>query len=385
MSVARDAPAGSVPQRGLTVKVPSKTMCRRILEAAKVTTASMAHAEMVEEVASAIAEEVHKRFPGKVDLRLVSAGAMLHEMGTSRERGLRYIMAGVGMAHQLGLDPRLIEVIRRHKGAGMGYMEAARIGLPLHDLVPRTLEELIVSHADLLVEGDRRLKAAQVADRFWRAGLPDCAARIVDIHRRLSLAADEDVDRLGPQGGWDMYDRNRVDTSTEVDPGRLLVVEDDPSIDKKKEYMRGWGTRLFAILGITMLVALLFMFLGASNDDKPGIFTFGALMLMIPISFMGIAVKEMGAQDHQRNPLKVYTKGIAYREMSTAQYVFVPWSDLEVYQFRIIRDIGYVLDVGDLTVRIRFLPSMKEYDVVEALVRRYLVEVTKWQESRVRW
>lgn len=374
MSVTSGPRSGSVPQWGLTVKVPSKSMCRRILEAAKATTASVAHAEMVEELAFEIAERIDDGFPGKVDLRLVTAGAMLHEMGTSREKGLRYIMAGVGMAHQLGLDPRLIEVIRRHKGAGMGYAEAARIGLPLTDLVPRTLEELIVSHADLLIEGDRRFKVAQVAARFRKANLPDCAARIEDIHQRLSRAADEDVDRLGPQGELLLYESFRVTVKADVNPGPLLVKEDDASYRCKREHYRARLTRFGAVSSVAIIAGLLLLYMGSSVVDRSDFIFLGVMMFIIPLGLMSSAFEMTGNQGPLREPLKVYSRGIAYKAM-TPEYVFVHWSDLGQYRRRHVEGLGDVLEVSGFTSRIRFLSSMREYDVVEATLRRNLVEV----------
>ncbi|NIP33277.1 MAG: HD domain-containing protein, partial [Thermoplasmata archaeon] len=41
----------------------------------------------------------------------MTAGALLHELGAGWRKDMGYIMAGVGLAHRLGLDPRLIEII----------------------------------------------------------------------------------------------------------------------------------------------------------------------------------------------------------------------------------------------------------------------------------
>ena len=257
MTAATGVPQQATMSSGLTVKVPSKWMCLRILEAAKVPTASVAHCQMVEELASAIAEAIGRRFPGRLDGKLVTAGALLHELGAGWRKDMGYIMAGVGLAHRLGLDPRLIEVIRRHKGAGMGYQEAARIGLPLPDLMPRTPEELIVSHADLLVSGDRRLSIEEVVEEFVRAGHLDVADRISRNHLRLSQAAGEDIDRMGPLNEMYVVTGFRPPRKMDPDQGRLLAVEDPRSFERKREYITKRRRDLTAVWIMIAALALI--------------------------------------------------------------------------------------------------------------------------------
>ncbi|UCC93557.1 MAG: hypothetical protein JSW25_02525, partial [Thermoplasmata archaeon] len=68
VSAASGIAVSPIVRRGLTFKVPSRWMCFRILEAAHVPTASIAHSEMVANLAFAIAERINERHPGRLDV-----------------------------------------------------------------------------------------------------------------------------------------------------------------------------------------------------------------------------------------------------------------------------------------------------------------------------
>ncbi len=362
---------------GLTVKVPSKWMCIRILEAAKVPTASIAHSQMVEELATAIVEAIHKRFPGRVDARLVTAGALLHELGAGWRKDMGYIMAGVGLAHRLGLDPRLIEVIRRHKGAGMGYQEAARIGLPLGDLLPRTVEELIVSHADLLVSGDRRMTIEEVVEGFVRAGHLEVADRISKIHLKLSTAAGEDLDRLGPDNTMYLFMGIKPPRKGEPDRGRLLVVEDSRTFERKREYItkrRRDLTALFIGLAVLLIVPTVWLAYAGYEDLA---FLASMILLYGPMMLIGFYGSSSSQGDFQQAQVRVYSNGVALRgPMET--YHYIPWSDIEVFRWEDKGPLGRVLSMRRGQIKFFLLPTMREFPAVMATVRRNLVEETRW-------
>lgn len=377
MTTAPGVAANSASRRGLTVKVPSKWMCERILEAAKVPTASIAHSQMVEELASAIVEAINRRFQSRVDERLVTAGAMLHELGSGWRKDMGYIMAGVGLAHRLGLDPRLIEVIRRHKGAGMGYQEAARIGLPLSYLVPRTVEELIVSYADLLISGDRRQTLEEVVEGFIRAGHLEVADRISKIHLRLSTAAGEDIDRLGPDNTMYLVMGIKPPRKGEPDRGRLLVVEDPRTFERKREYITKRRRDLTAVfIGLAVLILVPTVWLAYEGYEDLAFFS-SMILLYGPLMLIGFYGSSRSQGDFQQAQVRVYSNGVALRgPMET--YHFIPWSEIEVYRWEDRGPLGRVLALRRGQFKFFLLPSMREFPAVMATVGRNLVEETRW-------
>jgi uncharacterized protein len=346
--------------------IPSKELCVSILETLKVPTASIAHADMVERVASHVARCIARRYPGRVNLDLVTAGAMLHEMGTVREGGLRYIMAGVGLARKLGLDPRLVEILRRHKGLAIGPVDAGHIGIPLGDLSIRTVEEWIVAHVDLLVVGDQRRSVQETVGSFMRAGRQEAAERILDSHVRLSMAAGCGVDKLGPTGemecAWadDLF-QGRQKT------GRLLAVEDKVSVERKRAYQRTDGARWLLGAGALLLVILILAGRGGPTEDL------WLLALMIGPFWLLWGVAKMEGPSHDLSgPVKVYENGIAMKSPE-GEYSFYPWPINTRYYVTEVHGLGKVLTVPVALHSAQFLASMRDYDVVERVVKSKMV------------
>jgi uncharacterized protein len=103
-----------------------------------------------------LALEIARRHYGTVNEVLIFRGALLHDIGRARSHGIDHGFVGGEIAHELGLEESIVRIIQRHVGAGITAEEAKEVGLPAVDLVPETMEEKIVAHADNLVDGWRR-------------------------------------------------------------------------------------------------------------------------------------------------------------------------------------------------------------------------------------
>ena len=90
----------------------------------------------------------------KLDLRPVSLGALLHDIGRARTHGIRHGVEGAKILRGLGLS-KFARFAERHLGAGIPAGEARELGLPARDFMPRTLEEKVVTYADKLAMGHR--------------------------------------------------------------------------------------------------------------------------------------------------------------------------------------------------------------------------------------
>jgi uncharacterized protein (TIGR00295 family) len=178
---------------------PSRDECLRILGDIGVGDNVLRHVLLVESLASSIAAEIDRAHPGSVDLGLVTAGALLHDLGRARTHGIEHAIVGVEMAERLGLDARIVEIIRRHVGAGLRPEEARTLGLPAWDGMPRTLEEKIVCHADTLCGASARRTLARTVEDIRRHGAPEWERRAVALHRELSALAGVDIDGVGPK------------------------------------------------------------------------------------------------------------------------------------------------------------------------------------------
>jgi len=180
------------------VTVPSRDECLAILKSVGMALNVVEHVELVEAIASAFAAAINRRHPGSVDAALVTAGALLHDLGRARTHDITHASEGVEMAKAMGLDTRIVEIIRRHVGAGLEPDDAEALGLPRWDGMPRTLEEKIVCHADTLTGARGRETLEGTLAHIRSVNAPVWERRAIAIHRELGSLAGEDLDRIGP-------------------------------------------------------------------------------------------------------------------------------------------------------------------------------------------
>ncbi len=177
---------------------PSRNACLEMLVDVGVSQEVLDHVLLVEAIARSFAEAINERHPAMVDVNLVTAGALLHDIGRVETHGIRHVAVGVEMAEGKGLDPRVVEIIRRHVGGGLSKLEAKRMGLPEWDMMPRTVEERIVCHADTLVGARGRRTLLQTLKHIRRKNAPLYESRVKRLHNQLSGLAEVDLDTVGP-------------------------------------------------------------------------------------------------------------------------------------------------------------------------------------------
>ena len=115
------------------------------------------HSEQVRDKALAVAERVSHLNP---DHRFIAEAAMLHDIGIYRTsatklgcRGtapyIRHGIIGRQILEQRGLTAHAL-VCERHVGVGISRQDIQKQGLPLplRDMLPATLEEIIICYAD---------------------------------------------------------------------------------------------------------------------------------------------------------------------------------------------------------------------------------------------
>jgi uncharacterized protein len=125
----------------------------------------VSHCQTVSRVAKIIADELEEA--GRhVDIGAVSAGALLHDIGRSKTQTVLHGVEGAGIVEREGVDREVVEIIRRHVGAGISPEEARKLGLPDLDYIPRTLEERIVCFADKMVDGVKVRPFEEEVSRF---------------------------------------------------------------------------------------------------------------------------------------------------------------------------------------------------------------------------
>lgn len=167
-------------------KVPSENECVEILRRAGCGSDVIAHALFVKEVALKIASKCHQ----KVNLDVLVAGALLHDIGRAITHGVAHGVKGGEIARKIGLDERVVGIIERHVGGGITAQEAERLGLGRKELVPQTLEEKIVCLADKLVAHDRVAGIEAEIKKLEEKGLHEAAERVKKLYQEVSELCD---------------------------------------------------------------------------------------------------------------------------------------------------------------------------------------------------
>ncbi|AGI48500.1 putative domain HDIG [Thermoplasmatales archaeon BRNA1] len=141
----------------------------------------------------AVAEEIAKAIP-EADMDIVIAGALLHDIGRSRLHSIEHAYIGAQILEQEGLPQCLVDIVRKHTGAGLDQEDVEEMGLPPGDYIPRTIEEKIVAHADNLVSDNRVVEVQHSIEKLESKGAVRGAQRVADLHKELSQLYGEDLD-----------------------------------------------------------------------------------------------------------------------------------------------------------------------------------------------
>jgi len=144
------------------------------------------HMEAVSQFAVELAEDCKQR-GYQVNVQLVEIGALLHDIGRTRTHSVHHAVAGAEIAKQLGLPEQVIRIIKRHVGGGITQKEARKLGWPKDIYTPETLEEKIVSYADKLIKGSRRLPINRTIEELSQELPPPAIERIWKLHEEMLI------------------------------------------------------------------------------------------------------------------------------------------------------------------------------------------------------
>ncbi|MCK4718647.1 MAG: HDIG domain-containing protein [Thermoplasmata archaeon] len=170
--------------------IPSRKRCLALLRERKCPDNVIAHAEVVEHLAIAMAERLG------ANVNLVSAGALLHDIGRSKTHGPGHAPMGAKIAKKEGLDPRIVRIIERHLGAGVDEEDRQQLGFPPGIYMPETLEEKIVAHADSLIDDRRCGELDAIVKRLESLGYEKAARRVEALHMELNKMIEGGLDTL---------------------------------------------------------------------------------------------------------------------------------------------------------------------------------------------
>ena len=176
-------------------QLPSRRKALSLLIQSGCSRGVIRHCKAVANLAIEIAKACKKKGIN-LNIRLVEVGALLHDIGRSKTHSVNHVMVGVEIAKSLDLRGSVVSIIERHAGSGISKDEAQKLGWPVKDYVPQTLEENIVTYADKLIEGLKRVSIERVLEKFLRDNLPQSSIlRMKRLHEEFSPSlGDLDAD-----------------------------------------------------------------------------------------------------------------------------------------------------------------------------------------------
>ncbi|MCS7096486.1 MAG: TIGR00295 family protein [Candidatus Bathyarchaeota archaeon] len=169
----------------MSEKLPTREQAMQLLREAGCPDNVIKHCEAVTELALEIAKNCKEKGVN-VNLSLVEAGALLHDIGRSKTHTVHHAIEGANLAESLGLPMPIVSIIKRHVGGGITPEEAEKLGWPRGDYTPHTLEEKIVAYADKLIEGSKRVPIEVTLERFSKELPPDAVERVKKLHEEMT-------------------------------------------------------------------------------------------------------------------------------------------------------------------------------------------------------
>lgn len=171
-------------------EIPEPKRCIELLKENGCSDAVINHCMAVRDLAVKIAKKAN------VNLALVEAGALLHDIGRSKTHGIKHGIKGADIAKNLNLPDEIVRIIERHIGAGIPEDEAMKLGLPPKDYLPETIEEKIVTHADNLIQSGKKQVVEREIKKALRKGQKNHAKRLLELHKELSALCGIDINDI---------------------------------------------------------------------------------------------------------------------------------------------------------------------------------------------
>ena len=122
----------------------------------------------------------------EINIQLVEVGAILHDIGRSESHGVDHSVVGSQIAKSMNLPDPLVNIIKRHVGAGITEDEAKEMGWPEDNYVPQTLEEKIVAYADKRIDKGTKVPIEIEVKRLQDKNKPEVAERVRNLHDEIT-------------------------------------------------------------------------------------------------------------------------------------------------------------------------------------------------------
>ena len=166
-------------------QLPNREQAIKLLKENSVPSQVINHCLAVTDFALDLAGKLEKSGQ-KINLDLVEAGALLHDLGRSKTNSVDHSLVGAQIAQTLELPQPVIDIIKRHVGAGITEAEAQMLGWPKDNYVPQTLEEKIVCYADKRIDQGKVVPIENEIRRLQSEGKAAAAERVRRLHEEIT-------------------------------------------------------------------------------------------------------------------------------------------------------------------------------------------------------
>lgn len=169
----------------MSERLPSREQAIELLRKNNCPSEVISHCVAVAQLALEIASKLEKKGL-RIDIELVEAGALLHDLGRSKTHTVDHAIVGGKMAETESLPEPLVRIIKRHLGGGITTKEAERFGWPKDVYVPVNLEEKIVSYADKHIDKSKRVSIDVEINRLRVEHKDEAAERVRKLHEEIT-------------------------------------------------------------------------------------------------------------------------------------------------------------------------------------------------------
>jgi uncharacterized protein len=173
--------SSALPSREQAIELLRKNNCPP-----QVISHCIAVADLAVEIANKLQRKGHR-----INIELVEAGALLHDIGRSKIHTVDHAIVGAQMANSMGLPEMVIKIIKRHVGAGITLEEAKELGWPRDVYTPETLEEKVVSYADKLIGNSERVPIETEIKRLQKKNKIQAAERVRKLHQEIARLGNQ--------------------------------------------------------------------------------------------------------------------------------------------------------------------------------------------------
>jgi HD superfamily phosphodiesterase len=102
-------------------------------------------------------------------------------------------VVGAQLARKLGLPQPVVDIIKRHVGAGITDEEAEWLGWPKDNYIPTTLEEKVVCYADKRIDHERIAPIEDEIRKLQTKGFGEAAERVRRLHAEITHLLGEEI------------------------------------------------------------------------------------------------------------------------------------------------------------------------------------------------